>query len=83
MSFIKPLIFNPHEREHNPQCPTFDTRRIAMYTPEQLQKFSHKTIHASASHIVIKKLTQTILTQGNTVRHSGPGNLEQFFSLND
>ena len=54
-----------------------------MYTPKQMKNFWDNIIHASASDTVLKKLTRTILTQGNTVRISDPGNLERLLSLDD
>ena len=83
MPFIKPLLFKPTELGHITQFPTFDTRRAGMYTPKQMKNFWDNIIHASASDTVLKKLTRTILTQGNTVRISDPGNLERLLSLND
>ena len=52
-----------------------------MYTPKQMKNVWDCIIHASASDTVLKKLTRTILTQGNTVRISDRGNLERLFSL--
>ena len=83
MPFKKPLLFKPTELGHNTQFPTFDTRRAGMYTPKQMKNFWDNIIHASASDTVLKKLTRTILTQGNTVRISDPGNLERLLSLDD
>ena len=83
MPFKKPLLFKPTEFGHIIQFPTFDTRRAGMYTPKQMKNFWDNTIHASASDTVLKKLTRTILTQGNTVRTSDPGNLERLLSLLD
>ena len=54
-----------------------------MFTPKQMKNFWDNIIHASASDTVLKKLTRTILTQGNTVRISDPGNLERLLSLDD
>ena len=54
-----------------------------MYTPKQMKNFWDNIIHASASDTVVKKLTRTILTQGNTVRISDPGNLERLLSVDD
>ena len=48
-----------------------------------MKNFWDNIIHASASDTVLKKLTRTILTQGNTVRISNPGNLERLLSLDD
>ena len=79
----EPLLSKPTEIGHITQFPTFDTKRAAMYTPKQIKKFWDNIIHASASDTVLKKLTRTILTQGNTVRLSDPGNLECFLSLDD
>ena len=63
--------------------PTFDTRRAGMCTPEQMKNFCDNIFHLSASDTVLKKLTRTILTQGNTIRNSDPGNLKRLLSLND
>ena len=65
------------------QFPTFDTRRAGMYTPKQMKNFWYNIIYASASDTVLKKLSRTILAQGNTVRISDPGNLERLLSLDD
>ena len=54
-----------------------------MYTPKPMKNFWDNIIHASASDTVLRKLTRTILTQGNTVRISDPGNLERLLSLDD
>ena len=54
-----------------------------MYTPKQMKNFWDNIIRASASDTVLKKLTRTILKQGNTVRISDPGNLERLLSLDD
>ena len=62
---------------------TFDTRRAGMYTPNQMKNFWDNVIHNSASDTLLKKLPRTILTRGNSVRISEPGNLECFLSLND
>ena len=83
MPFNKPLLFKPTELGHILQFPTFDTRRVGMYTPEQMKNFWDNTIHSPASNTVLKKLTRTVLTQGNTVRSSDPGNLERFLSPDD
>ena len=83
MPFNKPLLFKPTELGHITQFPTFDTRRAGMYTPKQMKNFWDNIIRASASDTVLKKLTGTILTQGNTVRISDPGNLERLLSLDD
>ena len=48
-----------------------------------MKNFSDNAIHVSATDTVLKKLTKTILTKGNTVRFSDPGNLERFLSLVD
>ena len=83
MPFNKPLLFKPTELAHITQFPTFDTRLARMYTPKQVKNFWDNIIHASASDTVIKKLTRTVLTQGNAVRISDPGNLERVLSLDD
>ena len=83
MPFIKPLLFKPTELGHITQFPTLDTRRAGMYTPKQMKNFWDNIIHASSSDTVLKKLTKTILTQGNTVRISDPWNLERLLSLDD
>ena len=83
MPFIKPLLFKPTELGHITQFPTFDTRRAGVYTPKQLKSFWDNIIHASASDTFLKKITRTILTQGNTVRISDPRNLERLLSLDD
>ena len=83
MPFNKPLLFKPTELGHITQFPTSDTRRAGMYTPKQMNNLWDNIIHASASDTVLKKLTRTILTQGNTVRISDPRNLERLLSLND
>ena len=83
MPFNKPLLFKPTEPGHITQFPIFDTRRAGVYTPKQLKNFWGNIIHASASHTVRKKLTRTILTHGNTVQISDPGNLERLLSLDD
>ena len=83
MPFNKLLLFKPTELGHIFQFPTFDTRPAGVYTPKQMKSFWVNVIHASASDTVLKKLTRTILTQGNTVRISNPGNLEHLLSLND
>ena len=54
-----------------------------MYTPRQMKNFWDNVIHDSASDTVLKKLTRTILTQGNTVPISNPGNLERLLTLDD
>ena len=81
--FNKPLLFQLTKLGHITQFPTFDTRRAGMYTPKQMKNFWDKIIHASASDTVLKKLTRTILTEGNTVRISDPGNLERILCLDD
>ena len=48
-----------------------------------MKSFWDNIIHASASDTVLKKLTRTILTKGNTLRISDPGNLERLLSLYD
>ena len=48
-----------------------------------MKNFWENLIHASASDTVRKKLTRTILTRGNTVRISEPGNIESLLSLDD
>ena len=83
MPFNKPLLFKPTELGHITQFPTFDTRSAGMYTPKQMKIFWDNIIHASASDTVLKKLTRTLLIQGNTVRISDPGNLERLLSLDD
>ena len=83
MPLNKPLLFKPNELGHITQFTNFDTRRAGMYTPKQMKNFWDKIIHASASDTALKKLTRTILTQGNTVRISDPGNLERLLSLDD
>ena len=83
MPFNKPLLFKPTELGHITQFPTFDTRRAGMYTPNQVKNFWDNVIHNSASDTLLKKLTRTILTRGNSVRISEPGNLERLLSLND
>ena len=83
MPFNKPLLLKPTELGHITQFPSFNTRRAGMYTPKQMKNFSDNIIHASASDTVLKKLTRNILTQGNTVRISDPGNLERLLSLDD
>ena len=81
--FNKTLLFKPTELGHTTQFRTFDTRRDGMYTPKQVKIFWDNIIHASASDTVIRKLTRTILTQGNTARISDPGYLERLLSLDD
>ena len=81
--FNKPLLFKPTELGHITQFPTFDTRRAGMYTPNQMKNFWDNVIHNSASDTLLKKLTRTILTRGNSVRISEPANLERLLSLND
>ena len=83
MPFIKLLLFKPTEPRDITQFPTFDTRRAGIYVPKQIKKFRDNIIHASATDTVLKKFTRTILTQGNTVRISDPGNLERLSSLDD
>ena len=83
MPFNELLLFKPTELGYITQFPTFDTKRAGNYTPKQMKKFWDNIIHASASHTVLKKLTRTILTRCNTVRISGPGNLERILSLDD
>ena len=83
MPFNKRLLFNPTELGHITQFPTFDTRRAGMYTPKQMKNYWDNIIHDSASDTVLKQLTRTILTQGNTVRISDPGNVERLLSLAD
>ena len=83
MPFNKPLLFKPTELGHITQYPTFDTRRAGMYTPNQMKNFWDNVIHNSASDTLLKKLTRTILTRGNSVRISEPGNLERLLSLSD
>ena len=83
LPFKKPLLFKPTVFRHITQFHTFDTRRARMYTPKQKKKFWDDIIHASASETVLKKLTRTILTQGNTDRISNPGNLEHLLSQDD
>ena len=67
MPFKKPLLFKAAELEQVTQFPTFDTRRAGMYTPKQRKNFWDNIIQAPASDTILKKLTRTILTQGNTV----------------
>ena len=76
-------MFKPSELGHITQFPTFDTRPAGMYTPKQMKNFSDNIIHASAFETVLKKLTRTNLTQGNTVQISDTGNLERLLSLDD
>ena len=83
MPFNKSLFFKPTELGHITQFPTFDTRRAGMCTAKQMKNFWDNIIHASASDTVLKKFTRTILTQGNTVRISDPGNLKRLLSLDD
>ena len=75
MPHMKSLLFKPTELGYISQFPTFDPRRVGMYTRKQMKIFSDNIIHASASGTVLKKLTGTILTHGNTVRKCDPGNL--------
>ena len=79
MPFNKLLLFKPTEVGRITQFPTFDTRRAEMYTPKLMKNFWDNLIHASVSDTVLKKLKRTILTQGNTVRISDPGNLERLW----
>ena len=51
--------------------------------PNKMKNFWDNVIHNSASDTLLKKLTRTILTRGNSVRISEPGNLERLLSLND
>ena len=81
--FNEPLLFTPTKLGHSIQFPNFDTSRAGKYTPEQMKNFWDSLIHASASDTVLRKLTRTILTQGNTVWISDPGNLKCFLSLDD
>ena len=81
--FNEPLLLKPTELGPITQFPTFDTRRAGMYTPKQMKNFWDNIIPASASNTALKKLTRTILTQGNTVRSSDPGNIERLLSLDD
>ena len=83
MPFNKPLLFKPTELGHITQFPTLDTRRAGMYTPKQMKNFWGSIFHASASDTVLKNLTRTIFTQGNTVRISDPRSLERLPSLDD
>ena len=83
MPFNKTLLFKPTELGHITQFPTFDISPAGMYIPMQMKNFWVNTIHPSASDTVLMKLTKTILTQGNTVRISDPGNLERFLSLDN
>ena len=83
MLLSKLLLFKPTEIRHITQFPTFNTMRAEMYTPKQMKNFQDIIFHASASDTLLKKLTRTILTQGNTVRIPDPGNLERPLSLND
>ena len=83
MPFNEPLLFKPTELGHITQFPTLDTRRAGMYTPKQMINFRDYTIHASASDTVLKKVTRTILTQGNAVRISDPGNIDCLLSLDN
>ena len=83
MTFSKPLLFKPTELGHITQFPTFDTRRAGMYTPNQMKKFWDNVIHNFASDTLLKKLTRTILTRGNSVRISEPRNLERLLKLSD
>ena len=83
MPFHKSLLFKRTELGPMTQFPTFDTSRAGRYTPKQMKNFWDNIIHASASEIVLKTLTRTILTQSNTVRISDPGNLERLLSLDD
>ena len=83
MPFREPLLFKPTEFGHITQFLTFDTKRAGMYTPKQIKIFWDVIIHAPASDVVLKRLTRTILTQGNTVRISDPGNLVRLLSLED
>ena len=83
MPFDKTLLFKPTELGHITQFPTLDTKHVGMYTPKEIKNFWDDIIHASASDTLLKKLTRTILTQGNTVRNSDPGNLQHFLSLDD
>ena len=83
MPFNKPLLFKPTELGHITHFRIFDSRRAGMYTPKQMKIFWHNIIHASVSDTVLKKLTRTISTQGNTIRISDPGNLERLLSLDD
>ena len=83
LNINKTLLFKPTELGHITRSPIFDSRRAEMYTPKQMKNLWDKIIHASASDTVLKKLTRTILTQGNAVRISDPGNLEHLLSLYD
>ena len=77
------MLFQPTDLGHITQFPTFDTKRLGMYTPKQLNNFWEKIVHASASDTVLKKLARTNLTQSNTVRFSDPGKIERFLNLDD
>ena len=77
------VLFKPTELGQITQFPTLDTRRAGMYTPTQMKTFWDHVFHVSASDAVLKKLTRTILIQGNTVRISDLGNLERLLSLDD
>ena len=83
MPFNEPLLFKPTELGHITRFPFSDTRRAGMYTPKQMKIFWDNIIHASASDIVLKKLKRPILTQGNIVRLSDPGNFERLLSPDD
>ena len=45
--------------------------------------FWDNVIHNSSSDTLLKKLTRTIFTRGNSVRIYEPGNLERFLSPSD
>ena len=48
-----------------------------------MENFCGKTIHASVSDTVPKKLTLTTLAPGKIVQCSNPGDLERFLTLSD
>ena len=83
MPFKKRLLFKPTEPGHITQFFTFDTSRARMYTAKQMKNLRDNVIHASASDTVLKNLTRTILTQGNTVRFPDSEVLERLLSLDD
>ena len=81
MPFNKPLLFTPTELGHITQFSAVDTRRAGMFTPKQMKNFRDNIFRASTSDTVLKNPARTVLTQGNTVRVSDPGNLERLLCL--
>ena len=81
--FKTPKLFEPHSIGHITPFSNYDTQRAGMYTPGQLKDFWDNVIHIAASKSVLKKITRSILTNGQDTRISESGSLGRVLSLEE